>query len=128
MIEIKFRTWDTNKKILFNVSEIHFGNNFYIKGLGDIFSRNFVLMQYTGLKDKKGKEIYEGDIVTFEVENNSCWFGPSIGIIEFNNFNSSFEIKLKDCFLSIGKGYDAYRGTLEIVGNIYEHPHLLETK
>jgi uncharacterized phage protein (TIGR01671 family) len=83
---------------------------------------------FTGLQDKNGNDIYERDIITFEVENNSCWMGPRKGIIEFNYKNASFEINLPNGFLSINRGYDAYIGTLEIIGNIHENSELLEKK
>lgn len=104
MREIKFRAWDIDNKFLFDVYEIHFGNNFYIKGLGQIFSRNFNLMQYTGLKDKNGKEIYEGDIIEY--------FDEQIELVEWS----------KSDFWS---GLGTFRIS-KVIGNIYENPELLE--
>lgn len=80
---------------------------------------DYVLMQYTGLKDKNGKEIYEGDIV------KGSAYGKEIytGVVEF--YDASFVMRIDG-----NKGY--YRlnkmtfQELEVVGNIYENPELLK--
>lgn len=75
------------------------------------------LMQYTGLKDKNGKEIYEGDLVNFIGAKNP-------GEVIFNN--GAFEI---DGFWNNSQDEPARafseNATLEIIGNIYENPELL---
>lgn len=74
MREIKFRAWDTDNKKMVLWGEL------LSKNLQNILSMpkycGYELMQYTGIKDKNGKEIYEGDIVQqFNVKEN--------GIIEY---------------------------------------------
>jgi len=83
--------------------------------------------QYTGLKDKNGVEIYEGDIVT------ACWYDyeepnhDMTGIVEFTEGWMSYWIAdydKKEFSELNGQGY--YHWTIEVIGNIYDNPELME--
>lgn len=117
--EIKFRAWSEEDKVM--IYDLNSLRLFH----GVLISDDYIVMQFTGLKDKNGKDIYEGDIVYFQVENQNIWVGPITGEIFFNKDHASFEIKTKKGFLSIARGYDAYRSSLEILGNIYENPEMI---
>lgn len=76
--------------------------------------------QFTGLKDKNGKEIYEGDIC-------NCREYECFGKVEWNNEEAGFYF----CVVMEGGGFEEehlydYVDELEVIGNIYENPELLE--
>ena len=115
--EIKFRAWDKYENKIRKVRGINFTNKDLWLEIEDnrIMGANFFeveLMQYTGLKDRNDKEIYEGDIVRY--------FKDELGIVKF--VAGSFIIDGNTCyesFLELG-------GKIAIVGNIYENPDLLK--
>jgi len=128
MREIKFRAWDKrNRKMLYNVDpdKIYMGlNGKLYNGLnGENISDDFVLMQYTGLKDMNGKEIYEGDIVKKELTDGfKLWneVEDPIGKVFYEN----------GCFYVGRKFKIALGGVIkcEVIGNVYENKKLLEAK
>lgn len=145
--EIKFRAWDEGNKVMHtDVEFIKSGDDgndwicissnerqYMVVGHKLIFDNPYCrpqihLMQFTGLKDKNGKEIYEGDIV------NIYFYG--ISVIVWNENICAFQY----AYHAIGKGTSVggrMTNTLydhdgikkyEVVGNIYEHPHLLNSE
>ena len=116
MREIKFRAWDKLNKEMFNVESINFQERRVYK---DVVSyRNFndiELMQYTGLKDKNNKEIYEGDIVIYHSKMHK---------IIFNAEEARFVLRDDEFELEISFTNNNNK-RMEIVGNIYENPELL---
>ena len=136
---IKFRAWRTDEKYMVtsDVGALTALRNCYgNKGLAEQagFSNidnqpnpdKFILMQYTGLKDKNGKEIFEGDIVSFDdctsTESGYCERG-CIGVVEWCNETVSFEVSNR---LS-AESYEVLDECV-VIGNIYENPELLEGK
>ena len=135
MREIKFRAWDGNNKLMMNVRDLcwdEFGELNYIRSgesthhlgcLKESVPKRFdkiELMQYTGLKDKNGKEIYEGDII----QNYSCL--PSSWD---RNYFSITKVYYDNNVAGFSGFIKTYKGDklseVEIIGNIYENKDLL---
>lgn len=120
MREIKFRAWDTKEKTMIKDIWIVPECNWGVYSDNDallISNENVVLMQYTGLKDKNGVEIYEGDILKMH-EYIDCviWRDDLCG---FSFKGDKGRMNLVD-WLEHGQYSDP-----EVIGNIYENPELL---
>lgn len=124
--EIKFRAWHKDLKKMFKIGQITLEegtwnfepNDRDFIGMSIPYQPSFVLMQYTGLHDKNGKEIYEGDIVRIIVNNNI----EKICRVEFKN-------GIFGVMFSKNKDLTAFphfcNTTFEVIGNIYDNPELL---
>lgn len=126
MREIKFRAWDKGKKIIGNVlgidilhKEIFFSNE-NVNCYEHVDFKNIELMEYTGLKDKNNKEIYEGDILSDG--NNEK---PYKVIFENGSFRAEFERNFEEYSFDL---IDVVAQGCEVVGNIYENSELLGDK
>lgn len=133
--EIKFRAWLKDDKRMVEVRSIDFHEegNIITVNYNDIFGFEFneneiELMQYTGLKDKNGKEIYEGDIIDIHQTVN----GQSVFVIEVTNTglvipryafdkNYKYEYNIRELL-----EFDEYDKEIEIIGNVWENKELLE--
>lgn len=119
MREIKFRAWHKEEKIMGEVlgidilhKEIFFSNE-DVDCYEHTDFKDIELMQYTGLKDMREKEIYEGDIL-FEI------LGEEYFKVIFEN--GSYRAENEEYSLDLSE----YAHLCEIVGNIYQNPKLLE--
>ncbi len=127
MREIKFRAWDMREKCWIGEELddlIIFRNNELI------ISDRFALMQYTGLKDKNGKEIYEGDVV--KRRDKTIWQVKFL-IGKFSLFANSSQLviaisksKEETEEQRIARELEIWWTSCEVIGNIWENPELIE--
>jgi len=131
MREIKFRAWDIERKKMYKVYQLDFSENddgIFCHEQAQILVNKtewvwlledeHILIQYTNLKDKNGKEIYEGDILR---DNEDREIGSAI----FKDGCFSFCVPESE----EDEEWEMYLYTVmdkEIIGNIYENPELLE--
>jgi hypothetical protein len=119
--EIKFRAWNKDEKKMWGHDLMHKNRLF---ALSDFLphqdflvipnGKHIILMQYTGLKDKNGKEIFEGDILTNGKFNCQIYWENGQWRWQRLDANDSLYI-----YLLVNKN------KVEIIGNIYENPELL---
>ena len=133
MREIKFRIYDKE------IKKMQYSDTLLYSFFRMYSAEEEGLMQYTGLKDKNGKEIYEGDIIR-TYNYNDKWDDGAIGDVNFEEAGFRFNWKIllaksgeKDSKTPVSticssKAYESEKREtgVEVIGNIYENPELME--
>lgn len=138
MREIKFRAWDSSiRRMLYQTNMEYFDDmiafRINLDMLGD--AQEIIIMQYTGLIDKNGKEIYEGDIIDIHQTVNGCnlfvviWsdIGFSVRYLIDGEVSREYEYEY-DIKELLEVNVNKYDKEIEVIGNIYDNPELLEIK
>lgn len=128
MREIKFRAWDKKNNKMYIAKKIHLvlkvvSVQFGTTASKSLYEPDYELMQFTGIKDKNGTEIYEGDIVGYS------WLGDDLGYyatvpIEFADGGFKMFIERIDAVRKLN--ISGYYKEMVVIGNIYENPELLK--
>ena len=133
MNRIQFRAWYPERQKMYAVAKIDMWGDpdqatcdlaAVDEELFDIYLNDVELMQYIGRKDINGKEICEGDIVSFDdctSTESGYWERGCIGVVEWCNETASFEVSNR---LS-AESYEVLDECV-VIGNIYENPELLD--
>ena len=126
----RYRAWDKEFKEMVQVDALVFEEQL-IKATyknGNVVKedlKNYILMQSTGLTDKNGKEIFEGDIIAIEVEdtetpiNAKVFCNNEIGVLMFHDFEDNEDVPMVELLEDNSVAF-------AVVGNIWEHPELAE--
>ena len=131
----RFRVWFTpdyqEPEMIYDAEQTYdFGcqskGSYYHDNFGEILEdKDCIVMQCTGLKDKNGKLIYEGDIVKFNFDTDEIKAVVSWDDKELIGFYLNTTDYFKDKYVT---DYDFYKNDYEVIGNIYQNFELLEDK
>ncbi len=118
MREIKFRVWDKNTKRMWYPVAYDWRDNCAMMKDGFLLYKSDI-QQYTGIKDKNNRSVFEGDIVKYDgIEDGKPYY--CVGEIFWNEAYCGWRIR-EDVYMPIPT-----TPWIEVIGNIYENPDLLK--
>jgi uncharacterized phage protein (TIGR01671 family) len=134
---VKFRAWHKKEKKMYKMGTNFLSLNWQgwhlissLTGESLVSNKNGILMQSTGLKDKNGKKIFEGDILKLNSKGLPRWVGQikkfSGGLIFIEEDDDENRIEYTGVLLK--RLADKTQKIMEVIGNIYENPKLLKVK
>ncbi|MGW7932902.1 YopX family protein, partial [Staphylococcus xylosus] len=115
-----YRAWDKEDNIMSVIDEIDFNAGYVLILTGYKGFEDIELMQSTGLKDKHGVEIFEGDIVKYDQVPNLFFANYNFEVTR----SRTGEWRIDNYRGGSGLAFCNYK--VKVIGNKYEHPHLLE--
>ena len=121
MRPIKFRAWNMPDKVMVDLKKLTplaLDPEINMDGLFIPFDEKYVLMQFTGLLDRNGKEIYEGDIL-----RGKRYDKDGVGVVRWED--SGFWMDGDENFYAYDEEGFPNEGS-EVIGNIYENPELVK--
>jgi len=116
MREIKFRVWDHGCKEFVDDMCLHVDGKLLCDCGRTGYCGDFTVQQYTGLKDKNEREIYEGDIVRI-----ICGKDELVGTVQWDYLNAAF-------LVGGTSGIYGPEQSVEVIRNIFENPELIKTE
>lgn len=122
MQEIKFRAWDTKRKVMMSGKPEKKDNGLFSVRSDGMIPEDYILMQFIGRIDWNGIDIYEGDIVFFRSKH------LNFGVVVWNQEMCMFTINMIPFFPE--KGYQTIchfwnnAGQQFVIGNVYENPDI----
>lgn len=135
--ENKYRAWDKVKKEFIDFNKIGFledGSMWYLQGLDEYENETdppyfedddtWVLLQFTGLKDKNGVEIYEGDVIASQNKDRDNWYVSHHEVVWHDTGFMGKQI-CSGSYIGLDYWTRGENGYV-VIGNIYENPDLLE--